>query len=98
LNSENVKRLRPAQDGSGISPEESAKETNELALISLALGVFWLFGFGSIAAIYLGRKALGEIAQVERHESGRAFAWAGIASGVFGLMSTGLVIAVAITA
>ena len=78
--------------------EESGKETNELALVSMALGIFWIFGLGSIAAMYLGRKALVEIAKPERHESGRAFAWAGIASGIFGLMSTGLVVAVALTA
>ena len=78
--------------------ESSGREANELALISLVLGIFWLFGFGSVAAIYLGRKALIEIAEPGRGESGRAFAWAGIVSGIFGLTSTGLVIAVAIKA
>lgn len=77
--------------------ESSGRETNELALISLALGIFWLFGFGSIAAIYLGRRALREIADPARNEGGRAFAWAGIASGIFGLTSTGMVIAIALT-
>ena len=76
---------------------DSGKDMNELALISLALGIFWLFGFGSLAAIYLGRKALLQIAQPGRHQGGRAFAWVGIASGVFGLMSTALVVAVAYT-
>ena len=83
----------------GDPPEHySAKETNELALISLGLGIFWLFGFGSLAAIYLARKALIEIDRSEGKESGRAFAWAGILSGIFGLTSTGMVIAVALTA
>jgi len=86
------------QSEASARQEDSGKETNELALISLVLGIFWIFGFGSVAAIYLGHKALVEIAKPERHESGRAFAWAGIASGIFGLMSTGLVIAVAFTA
>ncbi len=80
------------------APEESGTETNELALASLFLGIFWIFGFGSIAAIYLGRKALVEIDTPERRESGRAFAWGGILSGLFGLASTGLVIAVGVTA
>lgn len=62
------------------------------------LGIFWLFGFGSIVAIYLGYKALVEIDRPENRESGRAFAWAGILSGIFGLASSGLVIAVALTA
>lgn len=74
---------------------DSGRETNELALISLALGIFWLFGFGSLAAIYLGWKALSEISRAGGREGGRAFAWTGIASGVFGLMSTGLIFAVA---
>lgn len=85
-------------ESTGGAPEHySARETNELALISLGLGIFWLFGFGSIAAIYLGRKALIEINRPERHEGGRAFAWAGILSGIYGLTSTGMVIAVALT-
>ena len=79
------------------APQDAGDEANELALISLALGIFWLFGFGSIAAIYLGRKALIQIAQPDSHESGRAFAWAGIVSGLFGLTSTALVVAIAFT-
>lgn len=71
--------------------EASGRETNELALISLVLAVFWLFGFGSVAAIYLGAKALREVAASEGRESGRAIAWAGIASGVFGLTGTAFV-------
>jgi hypothetical protein len=74
--------------------ESSGRETNELALISLVLGIFWIFGFGSIAAIYLGHRALREIADPARNEGGRAFAWAGIASGIFGLTSTAMVIAI----
>lgn len=81
-----------------MSRDDSGTETNELALASLVLGIFWLFGFGSIAAIYLGRKALVEIDRHENRESGRVFAWVGILSGIFGLASSGLVIAVALTA
>lgn len=89
----------PAGEPRSDSPEHySAKEANELALISLGLGIFWLFGFGSLAALYLGRKALIEIDRSEGRESGRGFAWAGILSGLFGLTSTGMVIAVALTA
>jgi hypothetical protein len=70
-------------------------ETNGLALTSLFLGIFWIFGLGSIAAIYLGRRALQEIAASDGEQSGGAFAWAGIVSGIFGLISVGLVIAIA---
>jgi len=39
-----------------------------------------------------------EIDRPENRESGRAFAWAGIVSGLIGLASSGLVIAVALSA
>jgi len=75
-----------------------ARESNELALLSLFLGIVWLFGFGSLAAVYLGIKALRQLRKPGNQESGRAFAWGGILAGVFGLISAGLVIAVAIVA
>lgn len=70
-------------------------ETNGLALASLFLGIFWIFGIGSIVAIYLGHRGLKEIDASSGEQSGRAFAWAGIVSGLFGLISLGLVIAIA---
>ncbi len=87
-----------AQDAAGGKQDFGAKEANSYALISLFLGVVWLFGFGSLAAIYLGFKALGEIRRSDGAESGRAFAWGGIVTGLFGLTSCGLVIAVALGA
>ncbi len=83
------------------SPERSefdldaGPETNGLALASLFLGIFWIFGVGSLVAIYLGHRALQEIEASGGRQSGRAFAWAGIVSGIFGLISLGLVIAIA---
>jgi hypothetical protein len=74
---------------------DSGPEANGLALTSLFLGIFWIFGIGSVVAIYLGHKALKEIEASDGGQSGRAFAWTGIASGVFGLISLGLVIAIA---
>jgi hypothetical protein len=74
---------------------DTGPETNGLALTSLFLGIFWIFGIGSLVAIYLGHRALKEIEASCGEQSGRAFAWAGIASGVFGLISVGLVIAIA---
>jgi hypothetical protein len=77
------------------SEAETGPETNGLALTSLFLGIFWIFGLGSVVAIYLGHKALKEIEASDGAQSGRAFAWTGIASGIFGLISLGLVIAIA---
>ncbi|OJU86142.1 MAG: hypothetical protein BGO11_01050 [Solirubrobacterales bacterium 70-9] len=70
---------------------------NEMAMISLALSIFWLFGFGSVAAIWLGRKALVEIDRSEGRESGRAMAWTSIAASAFGLTGTAMVAAVWLT-
>lgn len=81
--------------GSAGPAPEPGTETNELALFSLFLGVFWVFGFGSVAAIYLGWKALREIGQNEARERGRIFAWTGIVTGLFGLTSVALIFAVA---
>lgn len=87
-----------ADDAAADQQDFGAKEANTYALISLFLGIVWLFGFGSLAAIYLGFKALGEIRRPGSEESGRAFAWGGIVTGLFGLTSSGLVIAVALKA
>ncbi len=78
-----------------MASPQGAEETNGLALTSLFLGIFWIFGLGSLVAIYLGHRALREIEASDGRQGGRAFAWAGIASGVFGLISVGLVIAIA---
>jgi hypothetical protein len=68
-------------------------DTNGMALASLFLGVVWLFGLGSLAALVMGRIALRQIAESGGREGGRAIAIAGIAVGVAGLLSLGLVIA-----
>ena len=87
-----------ADNAASDQQDFGAKEANTYALISLFLGIVWLFGFGSLAAIYLGIKALREIRRSGGEESGRAFAWGGIITGLFGLTSCGLVIAVAVGA
>lgn len=75
--------------------EAEGPETNGKAIASLFLGIFWLFGFGSLAAIVLGISADREIRASAGRQSGRAFAIGGIVSGVFGLISVGFVIAIA---
>lgn len=76
----------------------SGREVNELAVISLALSIFWVFGLGSIAAIYLGVKALREIAASGGRESGRALVWTSMAGSAVGLFGTSMVVAVWATA
>ncbi|MBS1676777.1 MAG: DUF4190 domain-containing protein [Actinobacteria bacterium] len=74
--------------------EASGREMNERAMVSLALSIFWVFGFGSVAAIYLGVRALREIGASEGRESGRAMAWTAIAASAVGLVGTMMVVAV----
>lgn len=87
-----------AKDAVDDKQDFGAREANPYALVSLFLGIIWLFGLGSLAAIYLGARALREIRRPGSEESGRAFAWGGILTGIFGLTSVGLIIAVAVKA
>ncbi len=92
-------RNRDLSDPAAAGAEGSAgPETNGFALASLLLGIFWLFGLGSVAAIYLGIRALNQIQRAEGQQTGGALAWGGICAGIFGLFSVGLVIAVAVKA
>jgi hypothetical protein len=68
------------------------EETSGLAIASVALGVVWIFGLGSIAAIGLGWRALRDI-EASDELGGRGIAIAGIAIGLFGLASAGLLVA-----
>ena len=85
-----------------VEQEERASDSgipvNELALASLFLSVVWIFGLGSIAGIVLGRRALREIDRSQGSQGGALFAKAALVIGIFGLGSTGLVIAIAIQA
>ena len=73
--------------------DDPALETSELAIASVFLGIVWLFGLGSLAAIWLGRRSLREIAHSGGRVGGRTLALAGIAIGVAGLLSLGLLVA-----
>ena len=77
---------------------DSGTPVNELALASLFLSVVWIFGLGSLAGIVLGRRAMRAIDRSQGAEGGAIFAKAAIVIGIFGLGSTGLVIAIAIQA
>jgi hypothetical protein len=68
------------------------EETSGLAIASVVLGIVWLFGLGSIAAIGLGWRALRDI-DASDGLGGRGIAIAGIAIGLFGLASAGLLVA-----
>jgi len=78
--------------GSRTGGGEEAGETNGLAIASLFLGVIWLFGLGSILAIVLGYLGMKEIEASDGRQGGRAIALAGVAVGIVGLASLGILI------
>jgi Domain of unknown function (DUF4190) len=73
--------------------DEEAPPTSGTAIASVALGIFWLFGFGSVAALYLARRSLKEIEASDGAIEGRALAIAGAWIGVVGLAGTALLMA-----
>ena len=68
-------------------------ETSGLAIASVLVGIFWLFGLGSIAAIVLGWLSLRRIRDSAGVEGGRTLAIAGIAIGLAGLSGSALLVA-----
>ena len=62
---------------------------DRLAVLTFVLSSLWLFGIGSLLALYVGRLSLRRL-EVDRDVRGRTTAWAGIAVAVFGLPWAGL--------
>lgn len=85
-------RSEAARRSNGGAGGEEAGETNGFAIASLFVGIIWLFGLGSIAAIALGYLGMKQIEASAGHQSGRAIAIAGILIGVVGLASMGILI------
>ena len=83
----------PTGYGDGMPGGEEGGETNGFAIASLFLGIIWLFGLGSLAAIALGYAGMKQIEASGGHQSGRPIAIAGIVIGVVGLASLGVLVA-----
>jgi hypothetical protein len=66
----------------------SAQRTSPLAFASLVLGLLWLCGIGSAAAVVLGLLAARQIDRSNRALSGTSLATAGVVLGVAGLIAT----------
>jgi hypothetical protein len=90
-------KAEAAGQANGGPGGEDAGETNGFAIASLFVGIIWLFGVGSIAAIALGYLGMKQIEASAGHQSGRAIAIAGIVIGVVGLASLGILIAFVIS-
>jgi uncharacterized membrane protein (Fun14 family) len=75
------------------SAADGGGETSGLAIASVILGIVWLFGLGSIAAIALGWRAVREVEGSDGALEGHAIAIAGIVIGAVGLASSALLVA-----
>ncbi len=72
----------------------SGRRTNRMATASVVLGLLWLVGAGSVAAVLCGHLGHRQIA--ERWQRGAARATLGIRLGWLGILATG-VLAVLVT-
>jgi hypothetical protein len=73
---------------------QPARKPNGLAIASLVASVslFWVWGFGSLAAVVMGHVALRQIARSGGTQSGRPVALTGLALGYMGLAAVLFVI------
>ena len=67
------------------------------AILTFVLAVLWLFGIGSLLALYVGRSSIRRL-RVEPELRGRTMAWAGVAVAVFGVAMAALWIGLSVTA
>jgi hypothetical protein len=70
---------------------------DRLAILTFLLAVLWLFGIGSLLALYVGRLSLRR-KRVQQELQGRTVAWAGVAVATFGVGLAGLWIGLSLTA
>lgn len=74
----------------------NSRRTDRMAVLTLVLAVAWLFGIGSLVALYVGRLSLRRMKDDPRLR-GRTVAWAGVAVAVFGLALIALWIGMSLT-
>lgn len=67
------------------------------AILTFVLAVLWLFGIGSLLALYVGRLSLRRM-RVHQELRGRTVAWAGVAVAIFGAALGGIWIGLSFTA
>lgn len=76
----------------GMPPQpQPGSSVNGLAIASLVLGIAWICGIGSIAAVVLGHVSLGQIKRTGA--TGRGLAIAGLVLGYLGVAG-GLITAI----
>jgi hypothetical protein len=63
----------------------ATQRTNPLAIVSLVMGILWLYWIGSAIAVVTGFIALRQIERSAGGQGGRGLAIAGLALGLAGL-------------
>ena len=71
--------------------------TDSYAILAFVLAALWLFGIGSLLALYVGRQSIRRM-RARPELRGRPVAWAGIAVAIWGLALTALWIGLLLTA
>lgn len=70
---------------------------DRMAILTFVLAALWVFGLGSLLALYTGRVSLRRT-RLHRELRGRTIAWAGVAVAAFGIGMAGLWIGLSLTA
>jgi hypothetical protein len=78
--------LPPRQGNPAAGQPILATRTSVLAISSLVMGLFWMFGLGSLAAIVLGTMSLRQIGRSNGTLTGKRLAIAGMIAGIIGLV------------
>jgi hypothetical protein len=88
--------VRPARL---VVNEEAAtrRQLDRFAILTFVLATLWLFGIGSLLALYTGVLSLRQMRQHQQLR-GRTVAWAGVAVAVFGVALAGFWIGLSMTA
>lgn len=75
-----------------FTPYLPAQRTNGMAIASLVVGIFWMWGLGSLLAVVFGLLARREIKRSEGRQTGQGLATAGITVGSIGLVGAATLI------
>jgi hypothetical protein len=73
------------------------RKLDRLSILTFVLASLWLFGLGSLLALWVGRQSLRRT-KARPELRGRTVAWAGIAVAVFGVLWAGLWLGLSLTA
>jgi hypothetical protein len=73
------------------------KRVDWFAVLAFVLAVLWLFGVGSLLALYVGRLSFRRM-RARPQLLGRTVAWAGVAVAVLGVALAGLWLGLSFTA